>query len=53
MNEVRWQGTGKITPGTFEIFYSSGIEYERGVAINWIKPRVEQSKDISHYQIES
>ena len=33
ISEVRWQGAGKITLRMFEIFYSIGTEYERGVAI--------------------
>ena len=33
ISEVRWQGAGKITSGTFEIFYSGGSEHERGMAI--------------------
>ena len=27
--KVRWQGAGKIIPGTFEIFYSRGTENEK------------------------
>ena len=33
INEVRWQGTGKKSSGTFEMFYSGGTEYERELAI--------------------
>ena len=37
IRKVRWQSAGKITSGTFEIFYSGGTEYERGLAIYWPK----------------
>ena len=33
ISEVRWQGAGKATPGTFEIFHSDGAEHERGLAL--------------------
>ena len=32
-SEVSWQGAGKITTGTFEIFYTGGREHERGTTI--------------------
>ena len=32
-SEVSWQGAGKITTGTFKIFYTGGREHERGTTI--------------------
>ena len=33
MREVRWQGAGKITSGTFKIFHAGGADHETGVAL--------------------
>ena len=32
ISKVRWQGAGKKTSGTFEIFYPGGVEHERELA---------------------
>ena len=31
ISKARWQGTGKLTYGMFEIFYAGGTEHERGM----------------------
>ena len=34
MSKIRWQGPGKITPGTFKIFYSRRTEREGRIELD-------------------